>query len=44
LNAGAALFVAGRAASVRDGIDRAASAVDSGDAGRTLEAMIEASQ
>ena len=44
LNAGAALFIAGRTASVREGIDRAADAVDSGDAARTLEAMVRASQ
>ena len=36
LNAGAALFVAGMVSSVRDGIDRAAAAIDSGDAQRTL--------
>src|SRR5436190_17194123 len=32
LNAGAALFIAGAAASVRDGIERAAGAIDRGDA------------
>jgi anthranilate phosphoribosyltransferase len=40
LNAGAALFVAGAAASVRDGIARAARAIDSGDAKRTLARLI----
>jgi anthranilate phosphoribosyltransferase len=44
LNAGAALFVAGAAASVRDGIGRAAEAIDSGAARRTLDAMARASQ
>lgn len=43
LNAGAALFLGGRAASVREGIERAAAAIDSGGAGRTLNAMIAAS-
>src|SRR5688500_8926475 len=44
LNAGAALFVAGRAVDVRDGIARAASAIDSGAARGTLEMMARASQ
>jgi anthranilate phosphoribosyltransferase len=44
LNAGAALFVAGAAATVRDGIARAAAAIDSGAARRTLDAMARASQ
>ncbi len=44
LNAGAALFVAGATASVRDGIARAADAIDSGSARRTLAAMARASQ
>jgi anthranilate phosphoribosyltransferase len=44
LNAGAALFVAGAAASVRDGIRRAAEAIDSGSARRTLDAMARVSQ
>jgi anthranilate phosphoribosyltransferase len=44
LNAGAALFVAERAASVREGIARAAAAIDSGDARATLERMVRASQ
>ena len=39
LNAGAALFVAGAADSVLAGIERAAHAIDSGAAQRTLEAM-----
>ena len=43
LNAGASLFVGGKTASVRDGIDRAAHAIDSGAARRTLDAMIAAS-
>lgn len=44
LNAGAALFVAGRAISVPAGITRAAQAVDSGAARTTLERMARSSQ
>jgi anthranilate phosphoribosyltransferase len=44
LNAGASLFVAGKAASVRIGIEQAAHAIDSGAARVTLEAMIAASR
>lgn len=44
LNAGAALFVAGAVDAVRDGIGRAAEAIDSGAAARTLEAMARLSQ
>jgi len=40
LNAGAALFIAGLVKSVRDGIARAAVAIDRGDAGRVLEHMV----
>ena len=43
LNAGAALFVAGAAASVREGIARAAAAIDGGDAKRTLERLVAVS-
>jgi anthranilate phosphoribosyltransferase len=43
LNAGASLFVAGRAASIRDGIRQAAAAIDRGAARATLEAMARAS-
>jgi anthranilate phosphoribosyltransferase len=43
-NAAAALFVAGRAASLRDGITRAAEAIDTGAAARTLERMGEESR
>jgi anthranilate phosphoribosyltransferase len=43
LNAGAALFVAGAAESVRGGIARAAEAIDSGAARGTLEAMVRLS-
>lgn len=39
LNAGAALFVAGRAASLRDGLALAASSIDGGAAARTLAAL-----
>jgi anthranilate phosphoribosyltransferase len=44
MNAGAALFIAGKAASVREGIARAAEAIDSGAARATLAAMASASQ
>ena len=44
LNAGAALFVAGAADSVRDGIARAAAAIDEGAAGETLEKMVRHSR
>ena len=44
LNAGAALFVAGRAASVRDGIALAAKAIDQGAAKATLDRMTRSSQ
>jgi anthranilate phosphoribosyltransferase len=44
LNAGAALFVADRAGSVREGIAMAVSAIDSGAARATLESMVRASQ
>jgi anthranilate phosphoribosyltransferase len=44
LNAGAGLFVAGQAASVRAGIDAAAAAIDSGGAVRTLASLVEVSQ
>jgi anthranilate phosphoribosyltransferase len=40
LNAGAALFVAGRAASVAAGIRQAGAALDSGAARSTLEQMV----
>jgi anthranilate phosphoribosyltransferase len=43
LNAGAALFVAGAAASVQEGIARAAAAIDRGDARKTLDRLIAAS-
>jgi anthranilate phosphoribosyltransferase len=43
-NAGAALFVAGRTTSVREGISCAAAAIDSGAAHDTLERMVRASQ
>jgi anthranilate phosphoribosyltransferase len=44
LNAGAALFVAGRAASLRDGIAVAAEGIDSGAARSTLDAMVRGSR
>jgi len=43
LNAGAALFVAGRAASVREGIAQAAAAIDRGQARAALDTMAKAS-
>jgi anthranilate phosphoribosyltransferase len=44
LNTGASLFVGGKAGSVREGIDLAARAIDSGAARAKLDAMIEASK
>jgi anthranilate phosphoribosyltransferase len=44
LNAGAALLVAGRVSSVREGIARAAEAIDSGSAKDTLERMVRLSR
>lgn len=44
LNSGASLFIGGKAASVREGIQRAAAAIDSGAATRTLNAMAAASR
>jgi anthranilate phosphoribosyltransferase len=44
LNAGAALFVAGRASSVQEGIARAAEAIDSGEAARVLARLAQVSQ
>jgi anthranilate phosphoribosyltransferase len=44
LNAGAALFVAGAAESVRDGMARAASAIKSGAARETLEQLVSVSR
>jgi anthranilate phosphoribosyltransferase len=43
LNAGAALFIAGAASSVQDGISQAARAIDSGAARRTLENLVAVS-
>jgi anthranilate phosphoribosyltransferase len=43
LNAGAALFVAGQAATVTEGIQRAASAIDQGKARTVLAALVHAS-
>ncbi|MBE3134014.1 MAG: anthranilate phosphoribosyltransferase [Acidobacteria bacterium] len=44
LNAGAALFIAGRAASIREGIALAESAIDCGAAMGTLENLVKLSQ
>lgn len=41
LNAGAAIYVAGEASSIRDGIEAAATAIDDGDAASTLERMCD---
>jgi anthranilate phosphoribosyltransferase len=41
INAAAALFVAGRAANLREGAELAAASIDSGAAGEKLEALIE---
>jgi anthranilate phosphoribosyltransferase len=43
LNAGAALFIAGRVTGIREGIDAAASAIDSGAARHTLQKMVGSS-
>lgn len=43
-NAGAALFIAGHAGTVREGIARAAQAIDSGAAAATLDKMVRSSQ
>jgi anthranilate phosphoribosyltransferase len=43
LNAGAALFVAGAATSVEDGIVKASRTIDRGDARRTLEKLVATS-
>lgn len=44
LNAGASLFIGGKAGSVREGITRAAEAIDSGAAARALQALVSASR
>jgi len=44
LNAGAALEVAGRAASLEEGLLLAAESIDSGEAARSLERWIEVSE
>ena len=43
LNAAAALVVADEAANLRDGLDRASRALDSGAAKATLERLVQAS-
>ena len=43
MNAGACLYIAGKAASITDGIHMAADLIDSGAAAKTLDAFIEAS-
>ncbi len=43
LNAGAALFIAGEAPSIEDGISRASRAIESGDARRVLSRLVEVS-
>jgi anthranilate phosphoribosyltransferase len=44
INAGAAIFVAGRADDLRSGVEAAALAVDSGAAARTLDALAQRTQ
>jgi anthranilate phosphoribosyltransferase len=44
LNAGAALFVAGRVARLADGLAEAAAAIDHGAAQGTLDALVRWSQ
>ena len=43
LNAGAALFIAGEAKTIQEGIRRASLAIESGDAKRTLESLVSLS-
>ncbi|MGD0981007.1 MAG: anthranilate phosphoribosyltransferase, partial [Solirubrobacteraceae bacterium] len=44
VNAGATIYVAGRAPSLAEGVDAARAAVDDGRAARTLEAFIAATE
>ena len=44
LNAGAALFIAGEAKSIQEGIERASRAVDEGAARQTLDQLVELSK
>jgi anthranilate phosphoribosyltransferase len=44
LNAGAALYACGRAQSLADGVRMAARSIDSGEAGRRLDALVSLSQ
>lgn len=44
LNAAAALFVAGAVETVEAGIDRAAAAIDDGQAAATLQRLVDASR
>jgi hypothetical protein len=44
VNAGAALYVAGKAGSIRDGMVLAAQTIDSGAAARTLDAYVKVTQ
>ena len=43
MNAGAALYIAGKADSMKDGVKLAAELIDSGKAAKTLEKFIEVS-
>jgi anthranilate phosphoribosyltransferase len=43
LNAGAALFIAGKASSIKDGMQLASAAIDQGEAKRTLDRLIAVS-
>jgi anthranilate phosphoribosyltransferase len=44
LNAGVGLFIAGRVETIKEGIEVAASAIDSGAAGQRLQQMVESSR
>jgi anthranilate phosphoribosyltransferase len=44
MNAGAALYISGKAASIQEGVALAAETIDSGKALATLNAYIQASQ
>ena len=43
MNAGAALYIGGKAETMKDGVARAAELIDSGKALKTLERLIEVS-
>jgi anthranilate phosphoribosyltransferase len=43
MNAGAALYIGGKAENMKDGVKKAAEIIDSGKAAKTLEALIRVS-